>query len=176
MLTAPGEADLARTVLEDLGQRFNGLVGITWVLREKPPGFSRPFGNARFLLDVVLSSDDQVLIMAEAVQGWLRDQRRGVVLRATVATTSVDLSYPSSPSSPAALILQLVQEGRESLRNKIGLAYLRDLYAGTAGRGNPRRCEHLHQFGIRTPTRGADRRVRAPAVEDHPRYRDHGSC
>jgi hypothetical protein len=132
VLTAPGEADLARTVLEDLGQRLNGLPGMTWVIRirEKSPVLSRPFGNARFLLDVVLSSDDKVLIMAEAVEGWLRDQRPGVVLRATVITTSVDLSYPSNPNPPAAMILHLVQEGRENLRNKIGLANLRDRSSG----------------------------------------------
>ncbi|CAL9465410.1 hypothetical protein SUDANB95_02709 [Actinosynnema sp. ALI-1.44] len=130
VLTAPGEAEPARTVLEDLGRALDGLAGTTWAIRQKPPGFSRPFGDARHLLDVVLSSEDRVRAMAEAVEGWLRDRGRGVVLRATVVTTSVELSYPSSPGSPAAMILDLVREGRQRLRDVVKRTYLRDLYDG----------------------------------------------
>ncbi|MBB5958216.1 hypothetical protein FHS29_004824 [Saccharothrix tamanrassetensis] len=157
VLTAPGEADLAGTVLENLGQRLNGLPGITWVIREKPPGFSRPFGNARFLLDIVLSSEDKVVIMAEAVEGWLRDRSPGLVLRATAMTTFVDLSFPSSPDPPAALILHLVQEAWESLRNEKKRANFRELLRGgyalperpdfssdvAAGTAGPRVHNHL---------------------------------
>ncbi|WIX91496.1 hypothetical protein [Amycolatopsis sp. DG1A-15b] len=45
-------------------------------------------------------------------------------------TTSVDLSYPGSPKSPAALILDLVKEAWEKLHHTFELAHLRELLRG----------------------------------------------
>ncbi|MFF1613813.1 hypothetical protein ACFVYA_39120 [Amycolatopsis sp. NPDC058278] len=64
VLTVPGEPEPARTVLEDLGQRLGGLPDTRAVIREKSPGFRHPFGDARFHLDVVLSSEDEVMVAA----------------------------------------------------------------------------------------------------------------
>lgn len=104
--------DAGRAALDDLGHRLGELPGATAVVREKPPGSSRPFGSARFLLDVVLSSDDAVAAMAHEVETWLGERSPGTALTATAFTASTELRYPGA----AAFHLDVVREGRDLLR------------------------------------------------------------